>query len=140
MSLYVLDSDILSLFQRGDAIVLSRVAMCSPAEVATTVITIDEQLRGWFTLVRQAKNAPQLAFAYGELARSTSQLSKIQILPFPETAIARFEQLKKAKLDVGANDLRIAAIALEYSATVVTRNIRDFNVIPGLTIEDWSKP
>ena len=42
------------------------------------------------------------------------------------------------KLNVRANDLRIAAIALENSAIVVSRNLRDFQRVPGLQVEDWS--
>jgi tRNA(fMet)-specific endonuclease VapC len=62
----------------------------------------------------------------------------IDVLGYSVTAIARFGGLKKLKLNVGPNDLRIAAIALEAGATVVTRNLRDFQRVPGLTCEDWS--
>jgi tRNA(fMet)-specific endonuclease VapC len=44
------------------------------------------------------------------------------------------------KLNVGKNDLRIASIAQVNNAIVVKRNVRDFNRIPGLQIEDWSQP
>ncbi len=36
-------------------------------------------------------------------------------------------------------DLRIAAIAIEHAATLVTRNRRDFERIDELAIEDWVK-
>jgi tRNA(fMet)-specific endonuclease VapC len=64
----------------------------------------------------------------------------MRILSFTEPAIARFERLRAMKLGVGAMDLRIAAIALEHGATVVTRNTRDFQRIPGLPLDDWSQP
>ncbi len=62
----------------------------------------------------------------------------MQVLSFTEQAIGRFEALRRMKLGVKANDLRIAAIAIENSAIVVTRNRKDFGRIPGLLIEDWS--
>ena len=140
MSLFVLDSDILSMLQAGNPIVQARVGEHDPSEIAITVITVDEQLRGWFTDLRRAKKPPQIARAYDRLARSVAYLSRTRILSFSETAIATFERLRKSKLNVGANDLRIAAIAMEYQAPVVTRNSRDFKCIPGLLVDDWSAP
>jgi tRNA(fMet)-specific endonuclease VapC len=140
MSLFVLDTDILSLLQAGHAKIKARVAACQPGEVVISVITVDEQLSGWYTLVRRARKPAQLAFAYNRLAANVSFLSQTIILPYPESAIAVFEGLKKAKLGVEGNDLRIAATALDREATVVTRNVRDYALIPGLSIEDWSKP
>jgi len=42
------------------------------------------------------------------------------------------------RLRIGTMDLRIAAITLAYGATLVTRNVQDFQRIPGLVIEDWT--
>lgn len=61
------------------------------------------------------------------------------ILPYSENAILRYDQLRVLKLPVGKMDLKIAAIALEAGATVVTRNVADFGRVPGLTVEDWSQ-
>lgn len=60
------------------------------------------------------------------------------MLTYTKADMARFRELKALRLNVGPNDLRIAAIALGYGAMVVTRNMRDFERIPGLRCEDWS--
>lgn len=138
MSLHILDTDILVLFQEGHELVCGRVLSRSVDQLATTVITVEEQLSGWYTLLRRAKGAEQLARAYQRLADNVQLLSRFQILSFTEPAIGRFEQLKSLKLGVRHMDLRIAAIALEHGGTLVTRNTSDFRGVPGLTIEDWS--
>jgi tRNA(fMet)-specific endonuclease VapC len=59
-------------------------------------------------------------------------------MDYAMAAIVRFQSLLKLKLNIGRNDLRIGAIALETNAVVVTANTRDFGRIPGLVIEDWT--
>ena len=112
---------------------------CPADQLAVSVITVEEQLTGWYTKLRRAKKRDQLARAYDRLANAVSFLSGLQILPFPEPTIERYEDLRATHRRIGKNDLRIAAIVLEHAATLVTRNIQDFQQIPGLKIEDWSK-
>ena len=139
MSLFVLDTDILTLFQRDHATVVAQVAKHAPAEIAVSVVTVEEQLSSWYTQLRKAKGPQKLAWAYRRLAANVRFLKQAQILDYDETAIARCEDLKRLRLKIRKMDLQIAATALQCGATVVTRNVRDFTAIPGLTVEDWSK-
>ncbi|OWK45652.1 hypothetical protein FRUB_01983 [Fimbriiglobus ruber] len=102
------------------------------------MMTVDEQLTGWYTLTRQARKPEQTARAYAQLGEAVVRLARWSILPYTEAAIARVANFKSLRLNVGLMDLRIAAIALENNAIVVTRNGRDFGRVPGLSIEDWS--
>lgn len=138
MSLFVLDTDILSLYQRGHAVVVARVDAHPRPEVVTTIITVLEQIIGWQALLARATNRQQQAAAYDFFVGIATALNRFPLLNFPEPAILRFEQLLSLRLNVGKMDLRIAAIALEFAATVVTRNRRDFGRVPNLQIEDWS--
>jgi tRNA(fMet)-specific endonuclease VapC len=74
------------------------------------------------------------------LVEAVLALARLPILPYTQAAIVRYESLLRMKLNVGKNDLRIAAIALEHGAAVVTRNVRDFGRVPQLAVEDWSVP
>ena len=138
MTLYVLDTDTLVLFQEGNNNVCRQMLSRSVTELTTTAITIEEQLSGWYTLLRRAKGAKQLAHAYQKLVDNVQMLGRFHVLSFTEPAIGRFMYLKNLKLGVKHADLRIAAIALEHGGTLVTRNVRDFQVIPDLSIVDWS--
>lgn len=63
MSLFVLDTDLLSLYYRDDPIVVQRVDARPPTELAISILTVDEQLTGWYTLTRQARRPEEIARA-----------------------------------------------------------------------------
>jgi tRNA(fMet)-specific endonuclease VapC len=139
MNAHLLDTDTLSLFQKGHPAVSQRCAAAAPQSVSISVITIEEQFLGWYTRSRQAKTDAELAQASEGMAHFARLIRQLPILAFTVPAIQRYRQLTKMKLNVGKNDLRIAAIALEAGATVVTRNLRDFGRVPNLQLEDWSQ-
>jgi tRNA(fMet)-specific endonuclease VapC len=138
MSLFVLDTDILSLYYHGDPTIVQRVDAQPASDLAISIMTVEEQLTGWYTLTRRARQPKEIAQAYGHLGDAVVRLAKWRILPYTVAAVARVGQLKALRLNVRLMDLRIAAIALENGAVVVTRNLRDFGRVPLLTIEDWS--
>src|SRR5215471_5456942 len=123
MSLYVLDTDIATLYRRGHEAVMCHALTHPPEELAITVVTVEEQLSGWYALLRQAKASADLTRVYDRLIETVMFLSSIQILPFTQPAAAQYEQLRSMRLRIGTMDLRIAAIALTHGATLVTRNV-----------------
>jgi tRNA(fMet)-specific endonuclease VapC len=135
MSLYVLDTDTLSLYEHRHPIVVGNVqAHASSDELAVTVITVEEQMSGWYSVLRRVRQRDRLAAAYQRLADLVPLLSHFAILPFPETAMDRFDQFRALKLNIGQMDLRIAAIVLEAGGTLVTRNHRNFRRVRNLPL------
>ena len=54
-----------------------------------------------------------------------------------EEAAVHFERLKHLRQKVGTQDLKIACIALAHDATLLSRNVQDFVIVPGLRVENW---
>jgi tRNA(fMet)-specific endonuclease VapC len=75
--------------------------------------------------------------AYDKLLQATISLAAWKLLPWNHGSAQRFIDLRKEKVRIGTADLKIACIALEHSSTLLTRNARDFGLVPGLTIADW---
>jgi tRNA(fMet)-specific endonuclease VapC len=135
---YLLDTDIFSLFLRNDVNVVRNVIAHLSRSIAVSIITVQEVCDGWVAAINQAKTPARLAATYARLTDTINELRNWSVVSFSVGAITRYSALKQQKLNAGGNDLRIASIALELGATVVTRNRRDFSRIPGLVIEDWS--
>lgn len=138
MSLYVFDTDTLTLFGRLHPAVVRNVMLHLADDIRVTAITVEEQVGGWYSTIRAARTPNQIEDAYTRFTDSIRALSGWDALPFTVAAVQRYQDLLRRKLNVGGNDLRIAAIAIEYGAIVVTRNVRDFRRVPDVLCEDWS--
>lgn len=63
----------------------------------------------------------------------------LTVLEFNETCAEIFKDLKSQKIRVGTMDLEIASIAIANEAILVSRNLKDFEQIPNLSVKDWTK-
>ena len=135
------DTDVLSDILRGVPTLVARAALIDPAEQAVPIIVIEEIVRGRFAVIRQAeagKGKVDLPQAYALLDESFRALAAVRTLPYTAAAETLFQSFRKAKIRVGTRDMRIAAICIDQGATLVTRNARDYNLIPGLTLDVWT--
>ena len=137
--MYILDTDQVSLLQRrvGAASERLRFRLVSVQHI-TTIITYEEQMRGWLTWIAQARSLTQQIERYAMLERMITSYAEISLLGFTRAAADEFERLQKLRLHIGTMDLKIAAIALAHNATLLSRNLKDFRKVPGLQVEDWS--
>ena len=139
MNRFILDTDTITLLKQGYSRVSDRAISQPVGSVVTSVITVDEQLSGWYTAIRKAKSPQLLSDGYAELAETVGYLGHFIILSYSVPAIQEFERLRRLKLGVSGNDLRIAAIAIAHSAVLITRNLADFSRVPNLIVEDWTR-
>jgi tRNA(fMet)-specific endonuclease VapC len=138
LSLWILDTDHVSLFQRGHPQIVNCLAEVAPTDISITVITLEEQIRGRFDMIRRAASPSELILAYRNLHITFDSLKTFEILDFSPAASSLYSFLLKQKIKIGTQDLRIAAIALSVNGILVTRNQRDFVKVPNLVLEDWS--
>jgi tRNA(fMet)-specific endonuclease VapC len=138
VTLFVLDTDHLSLYQRGVEPLVSRLLSHSPDELAITIITVEEQIRGRLAQIRKATTAAHLSESYRWLGETVDQLSGLPTLYFNDGAATAYEKLLSQKVRIGTQDMRIAAIVLCQSAVLLTRNRHEFSRVPGLQLDDWT--
>jgi tRNA(fMet)-specific endonuclease VapC len=67
-----------------------------------------------------------------------ADFARMAVAPFDAAAAAEFDALRTAGVRVATMDLRIAAIAISRQWTVLSRNLVDFQRVPGLRVEDWT--
>src|SRR5579862_1322541 len=137
--MYVLDTDHMSILQRGGTPALTltmKLSKLSDAEIATTIISYEEQCKGWLAKTAREKDEA-LIRAYLQLWQHLEIYASINVLLYDDRAHAIFQSLLSRKIRTGTQDLKIAAIVLARDATLLTRNLVDFNKVPDLKVEDW---
>ena len=133
--MYLLDTDILSnLLRRAPSTALvTMLASIPPEQQFTSSITLGEMVYGAYRLQEGA----------GALLQRLEEtlLAHLPVLPFDASAARRYgevrAELERRGTPIGDADLRIASIALDRDLTVVTGNVRHFQKVPGLAVDNW---
>ena len=101
--------------------------------ICISVITLAELEKGVFKSKNREKNAIALL----------QFLFSLQIKSFNESAAIEYGKicayLQNRGTPIGTMDMLIAAHALSESLTIVTNNVKEFERVPRLIIENWSE-
>lgn len=107
-------------------------------EVAATIISAEEQLRGWLAQIHRAHSDPHAAIpAYDRLQRRLEFYASWLVLPWDEASADLFLALRSQRVRIGPMDLKIACIAITRDATLLSRNKNDFSRVLGLRFDNW---
>ncbi|MCX6929870.1 MAG: type II toxin-antitoxin system VapC family toxin [Verrucomicrobia bacterium] len=137
----ILDTDVLTIIQRRAGREYEKLADrldLVEDEVVVSIISFEEQMRGWLAFIARAQSAVQQTTAYAKLYGLLEDFTSRPVLEFSESCAAEFDSLVRARVRVGTMDLKIAAIAISHEALLVSRNLVDFRKVPGLRVEDWT--
>ena len=137
MNIYVFDTDHLSLYGRANPYLIAKLRE-SEIQLLTTVINVEEQLRGRLAQVSEIKDGENQSTAYQLLTDTILMLSEFDVLQYDAKAREIYQLLKTQRIRVGTQDMRIASIVIAYNGILLTRNRKDFEKIPNLMIEDWT--
>ena len=137
---WLLDTDHVSLHERGHVPLRSRLAAVPPGAIAISVVTVEEMIRGRLTILARRSEGEARVRAYAKFLETVVFFSSIPVVPLDLVCEQKFQELRPLRLRAGSQDLRIAATALVNNLILVTRNRQDFERIPGLSLEDWSSP
>ncbi len=131
---YLLDTNILSdLIRNPQGPIARHIARVGEQQICTSIIVAAELRYG------AARSSS------GKLAeRVHLVLSAMEILPLESPADHHYASLRQHLTEqgtpIGPNDLLIAAHALARDLTIITANIREFERVPGLKVENWLQP
>lgn len=94
-------------------------------------------MRGWLALINRVDDVHRQIPAYQELLRLFDFFARWYVIPFDDQAADAFKRLRQQHIRLGAMDLKIASIAIVHDALLLSANLRDFQQVPNLRVEDW---
>jgi tRNA(fMet)-specific endonuclease VapC len=138
----VLDTDHLSCLEWGStesSVLRERLGESVDQNVVVSIISYEEQVRGWMALLAKFHDVHEQVHAYARLRRFVELQCSVPLLNFSEAAAQQFQALRQMKIRIGTMDLKIAASCLCENALLLTRNAKDFSQVPGLRFADWTR-
>jgi tRNA(fMet)-specific endonuclease VapC len=131
--MYLLDTNIISYWMRGDKKVIDRIKKYTPADLSLSTITLAEILYG---IEKSPVKKKDRRLKIGKIS------SILDLYSFDESAAGKYAvirtQLEREGRVISERDTQIASIAMANKLTVVTHNVREFDRIDKLRVEDWA--
>ncbi len=139
IQMLVLDTDHLSDLDRANAagVALRRRLDASTDVIATTIISAEEQLRGWLAQIHAERDSHDMIPLYRRLQRRIEFFAAGVVLSWDSAAADQYLQLRASQIRICTMDLKISSIVLAHGAVLLSRNVADFQKVPGLRVEDW---
>jgi len=134
--LFMLDTDTCIFLMRGESPALAaRVQSVPLQQQVMSAVTFAELTYGVQASAAAKRKQNQSVLA--------SLVLHLAVLDWPQDAAKHYAEiradLKKRGAQLGAADLMIAAHARAMGAIVVTNNVKDFERVKGLEVENWTK-
>lgn len=129
---YLLDTCVVSDFVKGEESTLKKLKSISPADIFISSLTVMELKYGLAINPQRAVKIQPLIETF---------LNSITILTFGSKEAEQSAEirsfLKISGSPIGAYDVLIAATAITHNHIIVTSNVREFQRVPHLQIENW---
>jgi tRNA(fMet)-specific endonuclease VapC len=137
----ILDTDHLSILEYPERpqyqTLVAAMDRSVDTDFVTSAITVEEQLKAWLAAIHRTRRVHDQILYYTRFTGLIEFFSRWPLLPFDEPAADRFEALRAQGIRIGTMDLKIASIALGADSLLLSANLRDFQQVPGLQVEDW---
>ena len=131
--MYLLDTNIISYWMRGDQQLINKIKNYSPSDLSLATITLAEIYYG-IEKSPLRKKERRLKIEYIK--------SELDIYPFNDQAAVKYgtirASLEKLGTPISERDTQIASIALANKLCIVTHNTKEFGRISKLKVEDWA--